>query len=510
VHRHKKLDQTGSYLVRPWKPNIESRSLLAACIAVLFIVCASLGVRSVASVSLAPTVIVRMDTRAAGRYFEAGAIGLSVEASELGSDRLSADHHRLVRLMRLLGPSVLRVGGNSVDLSWWTSHKESPPSWATNIVTPSDIAVLGELMKVTHWHVLLGVDLGHFEPQRVADEVRYARVMLGSSLLGVEIGNEPNKFSEREVDLRAKGYDIGEYLNEVETYKKVLTAAVPGTPILGPATGGTVWITQMGSAAQTFAGLTIHFYPSTFCPSVSEALSSEHLTDELLSPKVRIQENEVLHVLAQSGLLTGRPVRIGETNSNSCTAAIPSPVFASALWSLDWALRAASSGVSSLQFHDGLHVCAHLESPICTTGSQEAANAGDVTARPEYYGLLAARQLEGGQFIPTQIVARHPLTSLTTWATISRKHIIKLAIDNFNPGGLTQPILVSLPGYRVTKLETLAAPSADASEGITLGSASVTRIGEWRPRPVVLNHSARMTLMVSPASAIIVTMRLKS
>ena len=102
-------------------------------------------------------------------------MGLSTEASELETDHLSAAHDRLVRLMRLLGPSVLRIGGNSVDLSWWDSDGEPPPPWATSTVTPADLATLRGLLTATGWRVLLGVDLGHFEPVRAADEARYAR-----------------------------------------------------------------------------------------------------------------------------------------------------------------------------------------------------------------------------------------------------------------------------------------------------------------------------------------------
>jgi hypothetical protein len=145
------------------------RRVLAVFVIVSAAVCTWVWARSAASVPLAPTAVLRVDTSRPGDDFEVGAVGLSTEAEELSSGHLSADHPSLVRLMRLLGPAVLRIGGNSVDLSWWTSSGEPPPPWATNTVTPTDLRVLHGLLTATGWRVLLGVDLGHFEPARAAD-----------------------------------------------------------------------------------------------------------------------------------------------------------------------------------------------------------------------------------------------------------------------------------------------------------------------------------------------------
>ena len=103
---------------------------------------------------------------AGGRNFAQGAIGLSTETYEFGVHHLSATSRARIRLMRLLGPAVLRIGGNEFDESWWTSHNEPRPSWATNVVTPADLARLRGLLDATHWRVILGVNLGHFDPAR--------------------------------------------------------------------------------------------------------------------------------------------------------------------------------------------------------------------------------------------------------------------------------------------------------------------------------------------------------
>ena len=481
--------------------------VLVVFVVMLAVVCTWMWTRSAASVPLAPTAFLRVDTSRPGNDFEVGAVGLSTEAYELETDHLSAAHDRLVRLMRLLGPSVLRIGGNSVDLSWWTSTGEPDPPWATNTVTPAYLSVLHELLIATGWRVLLGVDLGHFEPARVADEARYAKEILGKSLLGIEIGNEPNGFGHSPVNLRPSTYSVGEYLREAEAYRQALSAATPGVAVYGSAlTAKTPWLAQIGPAAHIFAEVTQHYYPIHTCPNT---MPPRPTAAELLSPAVREQEDQMLDALAQAGAVAGRPTRIGETNSVVCGGVDASPAFAGALWSLDWSLRAANSGVRGLNFHGGHGDCgSDGENQICAPSS-EAARAGDVTAQPEYYGLLAARQLEGGRFVPTSLIAPDPLPNITTWATLAPGGTVKIAIDNLATEGLAQPVTISISCYTATD-ETLIARSIGASSGIALGGAAVTSVGQWRPKPARLFHTRRsVRVIVRSASAVIVTLRPK-
>lgn len=469
--------------------------------------------QSAASVWLAPTAVVTVDTNHRGDLFERGAVGLSLEVHELNTDRLSASHYRLVRLMRLLGPSVLRIGGSGVDFSWWTSSGESAPSWATSTVTPADLSTLYHLMVVTGWRVLLGVNLGHFDPARAADEALYAHEILGTRLLGVEIGNEPDNYAGATAGLRASTYDVNEYLREAVAYREALNAAAPGVAVYGPALSRTQWLTVMGATASMYTELTQHYYPGSVCPG-EPPLSAEALqatATGLLSAAVREEENHTLDVLGQARGIAGRPTRIGETNSVSCGGSrSASPVFASALWSLDWALRAADSGVSGLNFHGQLGFCGiHSYSPICAP-SYRAAEAGEVVAQPEYYGLLAARQLEGGRFAATMLKAPGQLPNLTTWATVAPNGTVRLAIDDLAIAGPNQLVSVAAAGYTPDTEETLSAASPTARSGVRLATASVTDPGVWKPVPRDLRRIGHSpTIIVRPASAVIITLRPK-
>ena len=451
------------------------------------------------------TPILRVKTARPGNAFRLGAVGLSTEATELSSGRLERSSG-LVRLMRLLGPAVLRIGGSSVDASWWTSDGEPPPGWATNTITPADLAGLRALLKATGWQVLLGVDLGHFEPARAADEARVARQVLGGELLGIEIGNEPDVFGYQ--GLRPATYDLGEYLREAKAYGHAVAAAAPGVAVYGPATTQTTsWVSELGAAGRTFAGLTQHFYASSTCPGTPVI---QPTLQALLSPAERQFEDKNLEMLRRGAALTRRPSRIGETNTAACLASAASPVFASALWALDWALRAGSKGVVGVNFHGNLTgVCVpNPDTPICAP-SEEAAYEGRLAAQPEYYGLLAATRLEGGRFVPTRVIAAEELRNLTTWATLAADGTIRIAIDNLATGDRAQPIDIPMRGYIATE-EPLIAPSPVARRGISLGKARVSASARWRPKAIRVRRRRTLRVVVPSASAMIVTLRRKS
>ncbi|HEX5852156.1 MAG TPA: hypothetical protein VFY36_03585 [Solirubrobacteraceae bacterium] len=470
-------------------------------------VCTWLWARSTATARRVSPPILKIDTKRPGSMFDRGAVGFSTEAGELSRGRLSAAHLSLVRLMRLLGPSVIRIGGNSVDVSWWTSSGEPPPAWATSTVTPAELSVLHGLLRATGWRVLLGVNLGHFEPARAADEARVARRVLGHGLLGIELGNEPDDFGHRQFGLRPSTYGLDEYLSEAETYIEALKAAAPGVAVYGPATTQKAgWLTQMGASGRIFSEITQHYYATSTCPGKPPAVAPT--LAGLLSPAERQLEDEVLGALAAGSALSRLPTRIGETNDAACMAsAAVSPVFGSALWALDWTLRAGASGVRGLNFHGNLGgVCgANPESPICAE-SGRAAHDGELTAQPEYYGLLAASRLEGGRFVPTKLTSSKPLPDLTTWATLASDGTLRLALDNLAVSGGAQPISIPMSGYTAT-VESLAAASPDARRGVTLGRAHVTASGRWRAKPVRVRHRRTLRVVLRPASAVIVTLR---
>lgn len=399
-------------------------------------------------------VVLTVERRHPGRKFALGAVGLSIEARELGTEDLSASHRSLVALMRSLGPGVLRVGGSSLDYSWWTSAAEQLPAWAKGgMVTPADLVRLRGLLAVTGWRVILGVDLGHFEPARAANEAQVAEQILGSRVLGFEIGNEANNYVNAKIGLRPSSYNVGNYLEELADYSAAMKTAVPTIRLYGPDIGlmaSPAWLSLIASGkSASFASIDLHYYPLHYSvPQVACEGTPVPTALELLSPGVRERENEVLKIMVGAGELAHRPTRLSETN-DTASCDVPggpetSPVFASALWSLDWVLRATRAGVAALNFTGYLGLCLpEAFTPICAP-APAAETRGEVIARPEYYGLLAARQLEGGRFVPTRLISPGPLPNLTTWATIAPGGTVRIAIENLAAEGLAQRVSIPL------------------------------------------------------------------
>jgi hypothetical protein len=263
-----------------------------------------------------------------------------------------------------------------------------------------------------------------------------------------------------------------------------------------------------------FNAITEHYYPTTYSvPKDSCEATPIPTASRLLSPYIRERESAAAQRLVEAGQAAHREVRISETNNtSSCDVEggpDTSPIFASALWSLDWALRSASAGVAGINFHGNFGLCPpNSYSPVCEPNGAAAAQ-GQVIARPEYYGLLAARQLEGGRFVPARLVASGALPDLVPWATRDPDGTLTIAIENFATNGPPQPVSIPISGYSAT-YEMLGARSVEARTGVRFGGVSITSTGRWQPRRVRLSSvSDALRLVVHPASAMIVTLRPK-
>jgi hypothetical protein len=439
-----------------------------------------------------------------------GAVGLSVEADELATHDLNATHTSLVTLMRLLGPGVLRLGGSSVDTSWWTSSGEAAPPWAKSVITPSDLAALHGLLDRTGWSAIIGVNLSHFDPARAANEAQIAAITLGSGLRGVEIGNEPDAYGNGL--LRAVSYDPTNYLENLSAYSTAIRDVDSSIQLYGPDFATQSWLASIASTKNLpFAEITQHYYPTVYNVASPTCKATKMPgAPELLSSRVRERETAVVRALVKDGELAHRGVRISETNTTgSCDVdggPATSPVFASALWAFDWILRATSGGITALNFHGYFGRCEpNTVSPICAPGDGAEA-AGHVIARPEYFGLLAARQLEGGRFIPVYLGQEGSAPNLSTYATIHPGGKITVAIDNFSTYAWSR-LRLNVPGYSEAHSERLTAPSLSAVNDVTF--TRVVRGARGAPRSVGARADqdpGALSVELAPASATVITL----
>ncbi len=430
-------------------------------------------------------------------------LGLSFEASSLPTIAGYAAGGDLVNLMRSLGQGVMRFGGISVDTEAAWLDEGAAPAWAHATIAPQDLEGIAALARATGWRVLLGITFGHYEPAAAAQEAQVAQALLGSSLEGIAIGNEPDRYVAD--GLRTSPWSFADYLTEAGAYRGAIAAAAPGVQIAGPdASSGEdllAWIGEL-AAAQHPALLTAHYYPLTKCEAQPPRLS------ELLSPLTRANETAILTRLSAIARASRIPLRLDETNNVSCRGQPGvSNVFASALWAVDYVARAMASGVAGIDFHD-LIAEPLSYSPLVAGGAQELAS-GALHANPEWYALLLADRLLGDRPVHAQVLGGE--RTLTAAAFVSPSGSLQLLLVDFAPSG-AQRLLVRLrlpSAFRAGPILRLTAPGLTATSGVTLGGRGVSGEGTWSsvaPLPSVSGRPGSLALNMPASSAALVTL----
>jgi hypothetical protein len=440
-----------------------------------------------------PSLAITVHPDQVGHRLPEGFVGFSFGAATLAADDYATTD--LAAFLRTLGPAgVIRVGGNSGDKTFWTSTGEPAPAWATSgTITPAKLQHLAAIAHATGWQVILAVNLKQYDPARAADEARHARQILGRSLLAIEVGNEPNFYYR----------DAAAYHADFEHYAAAIQAAAPGTHLTGPdaETNHSSWLgafAEADAADPDVFEVSDHTYPTSACgtstATIPQLLGTGSVQYEKANAAAALQAARRLHV----------PAAMTETNSTVCagTAGV-SDVFASALWSLDYALLLAQDGIVSAEFMDGTNAAGcDPYTPLCPT-------AGNLTPRPLYYGMLATELVGPGDFLALD----DPDTAdVRAYAVRDAGHLTLVLDDVQDPAthGPT-PIRINLGTDtlhrgRLTALTTSAPQGLSATTGITLGGQQVGPHGTLAPphsTPVpVQRGSAQVT--VQAGSAVII------
>jgi hypothetical protein len=432
-------------------------------------------------------VVVAISSRRSGHSLPAAFVGLAMEDWTLTKNQFA--HTNLRRYLLTLGPrGLLRIGGNSLDRSFWTSRHEHPPHWAQGTATPVSLHALAAVLRGTSWQVILGVNLLHFDPARAVDEARSAARILGARLAAIEIGNEPDRYGISETS----------YLREFQRYARALRAAVPGVGLAGPdaSSSGRRWLATFArqqTQAREITLLTYHNYPESACGGHRPTIA------DLLSVQAERSERAAADAAVAAGRLDGVPATIDETNSAVCWGAPgTSDVFASALWSLDYTLVLARAGLASVEFQGRIAGCAPY-SPLCT-----GRHGAELFARPDFYGLLAVQQVLPGAFLR---LTDPDAGQLRAYALTAANGALSIVLDNL--GG---PLVVALHlpgrGYRSaaeTVLRTSSSRGLAATGGITLGGRRIGPGAAMAPpayRPLGLRGDS-VTIPVAAHSAVI-------
>jgi len=191
--------------------------------------------------------------------------------------------------------------------------------------------------------------------------------------------------------------------------------------------------------------------------------------ETLLAPNLRYRAS--LARFQAASKLAGKPWRMCETASFSGGGkAGVSDTFASALWVLDYLFELASFGCAGVNMQTGVN---HLGRISYYTPIGDDLQ-GHYTAAPEYYGLLAFAQAGKGETVAAHCDAAN-LTAYAVRQSDNRLCVVLINKDQSQDATAT----IKGIGPNGARMMRLTAPSLTATNGITLGGASVDGAGIW-------------------------------
>jgi hypothetical protein len=433
-----------------------------------------------------PSLTLAVDTSAPGRLIKSGFLGFSFEFQAVrtytGSDPRQINPV-LVQLIRNLTPGqapVLRIGGDSTDVSYAPAPGVRPPAYVEYRLGASWMATTAALAHELGARMIMGLNLAANQPALAAAEARDFIASLGrGSIEALEIGNEPNVYGKITVYHTVFGVPVAARPSNYAypAYRRQFRAIAGAAPHLalagpalaiGPTPGPGSWvgsITGFLRRQPRVAIMTVHRYPLRNCyvppkspqyPTIAHLLSS-YATSGLAAS---------LHRWIAIAHRQHRQLRVDELNSVACRGKTGvSDTFASALWATDALFALADAGVDGIDMHTLPDAAYELFAFTQRGGRWQAS------VPPVYYGLdLFARAAPAGaQILP--VGRRGQAPGLSEWATRAPDGVVRVVVINKDPAR-DRTVAITIPGAARASVQRLLARSVSARAGITLGGRS--------------------------------------
>jgi hypothetical protein len=381
-------------------------------------------------------------------------VGLGYEASSVARpDLLSASNRAYVYLVRnLSSQGIIRIGGDTSDFSLWSPGGPANSQPRNSVIDVASIDRLGEFLHATGWKLIWGLNLGSGDAESAADQAVAVARAAGDRLFCFQVGNEPDLF--RRNGHRPQNYSYRDYHAEFLRFAKTLQKRVPDAPLAGPDVADAPdWV---GSFAREEANriklLTAHYYRASAKDPAADITTLLNADARFLS-----MTKQLLDV----GRSANVPYRLVEVNSFSGGGKPGvSDTFASALWGLDLMFTLGIAGGSGINWQTGLNQLGFVSSysPIFED------EAGNLTARPLYYGIRAFCRAAKGDLIEAQNDGAR--MSFKSYATFERENHVRVTLINKD---LSEDVVACLhvpePFAPVT-IATLSAPSVNATSEV--------------------------------------------
>jgi hypothetical protein len=428
-----------------------------------------------------------------------GFAGLSYEKSCLFAPLFSVANADLLGLFQRLGSGVLRIGGNTVDQNVWTPNGQGG---IAGQIAPSDIDSLAAFVKAAGWQCIYGINLGGAAtgattPALAAAEVAYAAEKFGSSLIGVEIGNECDGYGAPGSYFPG-AWSLSTFQGLWSQFRSAILAQTPSASITGPASGSNVstWTVPFGKSVtrDSISLLSQHYYRGDGQAPTATATT-------LVAPDANLVK--CLSTLNAGAQSIGVPFRISECNSffgGGAPGVSDSP--ASALWALDFLFSCAEGGASGVNFHGGA-----LSSYTPITDQHGSV----LSVRPEYYGMLLFTLAGQGALYQTAISAAG--LNVTAYSVKNPSGGMSLVVINKEQ---TQHVQLTVALPQVANVATLVAltqsPTGASTESVgavsnmTIQNGTVAVDGNFDPSAAynLAASASKLTCYVPAFSAILI------
>jgi hypothetical protein len=392
--------------------------------------------------------------------------GFSYEKSSMGYGIFNANTPNLVGLFQRLGPSLLRIGANEVDIvTWAPTGVGGDPTH----VAPKDIDNLAAFLKLAGWKVLYGLNLKTSNAATEAGEAAYAASVLGTSLWAFEVGNESDIYESEAT-----------YLANFTAYVAAIRARVPGAKFAGP--GLTRVNNSVLFASQVPAdilALTHHYYIACGCSataSIPNMLGTSPAgVDGVLQAAQTKNQIPQWRWSEANNYYTGGKGGVSDS-------------FASALWVLDFLSTAAIHGGSGVNFHGGYGP----QFPLHYTPIAFGTTPLPTGARPEFYAMYLFTLAGAG--------AAH--TALVTGLAGVSAYGIGNNVLIVNKTATALDATVTVPAAPSSARQiVLTAPALGSLAGVTIGGASIALNGSVSPQATACSVSGNSVRALVPGNS---------
>ena len=432
---------------------------------------------------------IRVDQSSPSTKLDSAYAGFSFEKWLITQPYVRADNANLVGVFKSLGPSIIRVGGNSVD----KNNRWRPGGAGGDVTetTKNDIDRFAAFVHATGWRVMYGVNFARQTAERSADEAAYAAAALGDSLAYVEIGNECDRYPA--IGYRPADWNEKNLVVEWLRYADAIRKRNPGVVFAGPSSAGQAqtWTAPFADdVGNQVALLTHHYYRGDG--------KRETSTGEMLmhpDPNLDTSLQVVQAAAARNRIRDG--YRFAEANNfyNGGRLGV-SNGFVSALWSIDFLFTNARYGSTGVNFHGGGNSTGYTAIADDRRDVQEL--------RPEFYGIFAFSRAARGRLLASTLDAGD--VNLSAYAVGARDGSTSLMFTNKDARAVAVTVDLGKPASKATAY-ALTAPSLDASTGLTFGGSPIALDGSWSPSKALVTpvRGSTISLTIPSASAVLVT-----